>query len=128
MMTYRDHTCTRENMENIVNEIKDTPEKQKVETKKPAKKPIVKKKKKFDDILEEAAKMVKEDKKDNKILLKAYNDSIKSLSKEELKAMVDYVKKDYTPKPDSLLWAKKVIGESKSVKSKLLMYCNEIRK
>jgi len=100
----------------IVNEIKETP-----------KKPIVKKKKKFDDILEEAAKMVKEDKKDGKILLKAYNDSIKSLSKEELKAMVDYVKQDYTPKPDSLLWAKKVIGESASVKSKLLMYANEVR-
>ena len=90
------------------------------------KKQSIKKKKSIDDLLEEAASMVKEDKKDT-TLLKAYQDSIKSLSKEQLKAMVDYVKKDYTPKPETLVWAKKVLGENTSVKSKLLMYANDVR-
>lgn len=91
-----------------------------------------KKKKTMNDLLEEAAQMIKDGKEnkkdDNKVLLKAYNDSIKSLSKEQLKDMVDFVKNDYTPKPETLVWARKVIGESISVKSKLLMYCNEIKK
>ncbi len=46
----------------------------------------------------------------------------------ELKAMMDFVKKDFSPKKDSLVWAKKVIGENTSVKAKMLMYCNEIGK
>lgn len=111
----------------IVNEIKDVAPKNKLPEKVA---PTVKTQKKmsFDDLLEEASKIVIEDKKDDKALLKTYSDSIKSLSKEELKAMVDFVKKDYTPKKDSLHWAKKVIGENVSVKAKMLMYCNEIVK
>lgn len=104
----------------VVNEIKDTPQKkQRVRTKKV-----------ISDLLEEAANMitdVKEVKDDNKSLLAAYTDSIKSLSKEELKSMVDFVKKRYSPKKHSLQWAKKMLGENTSTKSKLLMYCNELK-
>ena len=95
---------------------------------KPARK--IKKKEKFNDMLEEAASMIKDNKevkKDNKLLIHAYTDSIKSLSKEELKAMVDFVKKGYTPKKQSLQWAERVIGENITIKSKLLMYCNELK-
>lgn len=102
----------------VVNEITE-PKKQKIKTKKV-----------LDKLLEEAAGMIKDAKEvneDSKSLLAAYKDSIKSLSKEELKAMVDFVKKGYTPKKHSLQWAKRVIGENTSTKSKLLMYCNELK-
>lgn len=112
----------------IVNEIVSEKPKVKRTPSKKIVKQILTTKKSFDTLLDEAAKMIKDDKKDGKILLKAYNDSMKSLSKEELKAMINYIKKDYTPKPESLLWAKKVIGENTSTKSKLLMYCNDIKK
>lgn len=104
----------------VVNEIKETL----------PKKPKVKKKKVFNDMLEEAASMItdnKDKKVDNTLLVNAYKDSIKSLSKEELKAMVDFVKYKYTPKKQSLQWAKKVIGENTTTKSKLLMYAHEIK-
>jgi len=110
----------------VVNEIKETP-KVSAPSKKFIKKPVGKKKIDYNDLLEKAASMVREDKVDNKLLLKAYDESILSLSREQLKDMVNFVKKDYTPKKETLVWAKKVIGESTSVKSKLLMYCNELK-
>jgi len=111
----------------IVNEIKEAPvAKKKIENKQEPKK--VAKKKGFDELVEQAAKMIIDTKKNDKAVIGAYNSSIKSLSKDELKAMVDYVKSDYTPKPETLVWAKKVLGENTTVKSKLLMYCNEIKK
>lgn len=104
----------------VVNEIKNISQK----------KQTVKKKKIIGDLLEEAAKMitdVKEVNDDTKSLLVAYKHSIKSLSKEELKSMVDFVKNRYSPKKHSLQWAKKALGENTSTKSKLLMYCNELK-
>jgi len=87
-----------------------------------------KKNKSFDELLEEAAGIIQDNKIDDKKLLKAYNESIKSLSKSELLNMVKFVKSNYTPSNESLKWAKKMIGEAKSVRAKLLMYCNEIKK
>jgi hypothetical protein len=92
------------------------------------KKNTIKKPKSFDELLQEAANMIKDDSTENKKLLKAYNESIKSLSKEDLSKMVDYVKTKYVPSTKSLDWAKKLLGENKTTKAKLLMYCNEIKK
>ena len=86
-----------------------------------------KKNKSFDELLEEAAGIIKDHGIDNKKLVKAYNESIKSLSKTELTDMVKFVKTRYTPSNESLKWAKNVLGEAKSTRSKLLMYCNEVK-
>jgi hypothetical protein len=116
----------------IVNEIKeDQPKKQtKPVVKSEAKKvtPVVKKtKKSFDNLLQEAANMIKDDTEENKKLLKVYNESIKSLPKEDLTKMVKHVQVNYVPTKESLTWAKKVLGETKTTKAKLLMYANEIK-
>lgn len=101
-------------------------EKAKIQENKP--KPIVKKKKTFDDLLEEAANMIKEPSIDeDKKLLKIYNESIASLDKKDLIKMVNFVKKEFVPTEKSIKWAKKVLGETKSTRSKLLMYANEIK-
>lgn len=116
----------------IVNEIKEVqPKKEvnpavKLEAKKVTK--IIKKEKSFDNLLQEAANMIKDDTTESKKLLKVYNESIKSLAREDLAKMVKHVTVNYIPTKESLAWAKKVLGESKSTKAKLLMYCNEIKK
>jgi len=84
-------------------------------------------KKSFDELLEEASNMIRDDDKEDKKLLKIYNESIKSLSKEELNKMIKYVKNEYVPNKKSLIWAKKNLGETQSTKAKLLMYTNEIK-
>ena len=121
----------------IVNEIKEVqPKKEvksavKLEAKKVTKiikKGVPKKEKSFDSLLQEAANMIKDDTTESKKLLKVYNESIKSLAREDLAKMVKHVTVNYIPTKESLVWAKKVLGETKSTKSKLLMYCNEIKK
>lgn len=53
---------------------------------------------------------------------------IKSLPKEDLVKMIKYVQVNYISTKESLIWAKKVLNETKTTKAKLLMYCNEIKK
>lgn len=107
----------------IVNEIK-----QAVPTKSNKKVVPITKKKSISELVEEAASMIMDDTVDNKKLLKIYNESLKSLPKNDLKQMVEFVKTGYKPTKESLSWGKKVLGETKSIKSKILMYCNEIKK
>lgn len=99
----------------------------KVESKKQIEAVPVKKKKSFDDLLQEAAGMIKDDTEESKKLLKVYNESIKSLSKEDLSKMVKHVTVNYIPTKESLSWAKKLLGETKTTKAKLLMYANEVK-
>jgi len=84
----------------------------------------------MDRLIEEAAKMIgtnRKRKSANSSLVRVYKESIKSLSKNQLKIMVEFIKKEYKPKKESIQWAKKVLGESKSMKSKMLMYANEVK-
>lgn len=88
---------------------------------------IVEKNKTFDSLVEEAAKLISDDKIENKKLLKAYNESISSLSKVELSHMIKFVRESYKPTTKTIAWAKQAIGDSDSVKSKLLMYCHQLK-
>lgn len=88
----------------------------------------VQKKKTFDSLLDEAASMIVDTKNNDTKKLNVYMESIKSLNREDIKKMAEFVNKDFVPSKQSIQWVKKVLGESKSTKAKMLMYCNDIKK